>query len=117
MAASSSAPGSTPLHQDGAGHQRLARGVAAQYRGLGKAQPPGEVFAQSLADQAGVCVSHPVLLRCFKDCDDALAAGGADGNEAACRPAVDGALGLQHLGEGSDDAPAGGSERMAGGQG
>ncbi len=105
------------LDQDGPAHQRLAWLVAPEHDRLGQPELPGDVPAESPAHQCGVFVSHGIPLVGFKNGDDALAAGGADGNESAGRAAVDVARGVQHFRERGDNASAGGSEGVAGCEG
>src|SRR4051794_10636689 len=57
------------------------------------------------------CRSGPSSLCSFEDCDDALAAGGADADHAAAL-----AVFVQLLGEAGDDTAAGRREGVGGGQ-
>jgi hypothetical protein len=110
------------LDQDRSVDQRLARPVAPQFGRLRQAELPCEIPSEAVVNQPCVGVSHGlppgVAYRVrLEQRDDALAAGGADGDEAQSGTPAGIALFVQHFRQRGHDPPARGSERVAGGQG
>ena len=87
------------LDENRSGDEWLPGLVPPKYGRLRQAEFLCDVLAESPVYELGVFVGHPVPLQCFKYRNDALAAGGADGDEAASGPSIDSALGMEHLGQ------------------